>query len=86
MAREITIDSYDRPSGNVTFTVTGASLSPMNRTYIVNNLPVDSRDNLIAAVRSFLRGYREGLVASVRPQADATVSSIIGQPQADPET
>lgn len=86
MAREITINSYDQNSGDVSFTVTGAASSAMNRTYIVNNLPIDSKDNLIAAVRFFLRAYKEGLQAAKRPNADATVTAIIGQPQNDPET
>jgi len=82
VARSITLDSYSKATGVVTFTITGSTIPGLNQTYKLA-LPVDSKEACLSAIRAYLQAYIAGFQANVRPDAGTDVTAAMGLPQAD---
>jgi hypothetical protein len=85
MARTIILNKYDDQTTDVTFTVTGATNTKLNRQYVVNGAPSTSLKDLMQFIRDYINGYRDGLAAVKRDKAPAEITSAIDVEQIDTE-
>lgn len=74
MARTITVNSIT--NGVVNFTISGATITALNRTYVISGLPLTSRAEFLATVREHLAAYLRGLQAAQIAAPATEVTSI----------
>lgn len=81
MARSITINSITSTGDgrvNISFTMAGLAIGAMNRTYVLNGLPVDTKYSLFTSIKSYLQDHAAGLQAQQTPAQGAAVTSLVG--------